>query len=54
MIIMENIGTETIEFDDGSRVAQGVIAPVLYAEHKEVDELPDSNRGSDGFGSTGV
>ncbi|MBR4608739.1 MAG: dUTP diphosphatase [Lachnospiraceae bacterium] len=37
----------------GGRIAQGVIAPVVTAEFTEVDELPDSERGSGGFGSTG-
>jgi dUTP pyrophosphatase len=37
----------------GGRIAQGVIAPVVTAEFTEVDELPDSERGAGGFGSTG-
>lgn len=38
----------------GTRIAQGVIAPVITAHFEEVDELSDSERGSGGFGSTGV
>jgi dUTP pyrophosphatase len=38
----------------GDRIAQGVIAPVETACFVEVDELSDSERGSGGFGSTGV
>lgn len=38
----------------GDRIAQGVIAPVETAHFVEVDELSESQRGSDGFGSTGV
>lgn len=38
----------------GDRIAQGVIAPVATAEFIEVDELSDTTRGEDGFGSTGV
>jgi len=30
-----------------------VLCPVIKAELLEVDELPDSVRGSGGFGSTG-
>ncbi|TFF43639.1 dUTP diphosphatase [Bacillus thuringiensis] len=38
----------------GTRIAQGVIAPVITAHFVEVDELSDSERGNRGFGSTGV
>ncbi|ONG91849.1 deoxyuridine 5'-triphosphate nucleotidohydrolase [Bacillus cereus] len=38
----------------GERIAQGVIAPVETAHFVEVDELSDSERGTGGFGSTGV
>ncbi|PFW41330.1 deoxyuridine 5'-triphosphate nucleotidohydrolase [Bacillus thuringiensis] len=38
----------------GDRIAQGVIAPVVTAHFVEVDELSESDRGTGGFGSTGV
>ncbi|KXY76061.1 deoxyuridine 5'-triphosphate nucleotidohydrolase [Bacillus cereus] len=38
----------------GTRIAQGVIAPVQTAHFVEVDELSDSERGKGGFGSTGT
>ncbi len=38
----------------GTRIAQGVIAPVVTAHFVEADELSDSERGNRGFGSTGV
>lgn len=38
----------------GTRIAQGVIAPVITAHFVEADELSDSERGKGGFGSTGV
>ncbi|MDM5270504.1 dUTP diphosphatase [Bacillus wiedmannii] len=38
----------------GDRIAQGVIAPVVTAHFVEVDKLSVSDRGSAGFGSTGV
>ena len=38
----------------GDRIAQGVIAPVAHAIFEEVDELSDTERGANGFGSTGV
>ncbi|MDA1636487.1 dUTP diphosphatase [Bacillus cereus] len=40
--------------EKGTRIAQGVIAPVITANFVEVDELSDSERGKGGFGSTGV
>jgi len=36
------------------RIAQMVIAPVTQAGFTEVDELPETARGSGGFGSTGT
>lgn len=38
----------------GDRIAQGIIAPVIEAEIEETDDVGTSERGSDGFGSTGV
>lgn len=38
----------------GTRIAQAVLAPVVRAEITEVDELGDSVRGANGFGSSGV
>lgn len=40
--------------NQGDRIAQGVIAPVQTALFVEVDKLPDSERGINGFGSTGI
>lgn len=38
----------------GDRIAQLVLAPVSFAEPVWVDELSDTDRGTGGFGSTGV
>ncbi|MBF7155748.1 dUTP diphosphatase [Bacillus albus] len=48
----EFISASVIE--KGTRIAQGVIAPVVTAHFVEVDELSESDRGTGGFGSTGV
>jgi len=45
---------EVIKISKGDRIAQGVIAPVVTAHFEEVDELSDSERGTNGYGSTGV
>lgn len=37
-----------------SRIAQGVIVPVIKAKFEEVEDLNITERGSGGFGSTGV
>jgi len=42
-----------MEIKKGERIAQGVICPVLQVEFEEVEELSDTSRGADGFGSTG-
>ncbi|MCQ6524824.1 dUTP diphosphatase [Bacillus paranthracis] len=40
--------------EKGTRIAQGVIAPVIIAHFDEVDELSHSERGTNGYGSTGT
>ncbi|MES5943405.1 MULTISPECIES: dUTP diphosphatase [unclassified Bacillus cereus group] len=47
-----NMQAQVIE--KGTRIAQGVIAPVITAHFVEVDELLDSERGTNGYGLTGV
>ena len=41
-------------FEPGMRIAQLVIVPVIQAEFEEVDAFEESDRGSGGFGSTGL
>lgn len=45
--------TEPVELRRGDRVAQLVVQRVERAAFVEVDALPDSARGSGGYGSTG-
>ena len=52
-ILLINHGHETVVIENGQRIAQLVIAPVVRAELAVVDELSDSKRGAGGFGSTG-
>ena len=49
-----NLGSEPFVISRGDRIAQMIIAPVTQAEMIEVEELDDTERGSGGFGSTGV
>ena len=52
-VILVNLGDEPFEVTRSMRVAQMVVAPVTRAEISVIDELPDSERGAGGFGSTG-
>ena len=53
-VIVLNAGAEPFTVERGMRIAQAVLAPVTRAAWREVDELPDSARGTGGFGSTGT
>ena len=48
-----NRGTAPFVVEVGERIAQMVVVPVAMREMLEVDELPPSERGTGGFGSTG-
>lgn len=48
-----NNGDYDYEFERGDKVMQLVIKPCLCCDVTVVDELDDSERGTDGFGSTG-
>ena len=52
-IILFNHGKEEFTVNNGDRVAQIILMPVLKAEFEEIEELPKTVRGSGGFGSTG-
>jgi dUTP pyrophosphatase len=53
-VLAINLGETPFEIEHGNRIAQMVIAPVVQGRPEEVDQLPDSERGSGGFGSTGI
>ena len=53
-VILVNLGEEDFEITRGLRIAQMVIAPVTRADLVAVDALGATERGSGGFGSTGV
>jgi dUTP pyrophosphatase len=52
-VLLVNLGAQPFTVKPGERIAQLVIAPVVQAELAEVDELPATERGTGGFGSTG-
>tara|TARA_B100000579_G_C22348723_1_gene628431 strand:- start:98 stop:538 length:441 start_codon:yes stop_codon:yes gene_type:complete len=53
-IILINLSQKQFKVEKGSRIAQMVMCPVIQAEIEETDDLNETNRGSRGFGSTGV
>lgn len=53
MVGLINLGKEAYTFKKGDKVAQMLIQKVEQAEFVEVNVLPESERGSAGFGSTG-
>ena len=53
-VILINLGDDAFEIERGMRIAQMVIAPVTQASFTEVDTLPETARGTGGFGSTGT
>lgn len=52
-VLLINLGNEPVEIAAGDRIAQLVVAPVSRLELVEVEVLPETVRGTGGFGSTG-
>lgn len=56
-VILFNASRETYQVKKGMKIAQAVLCPVQqgkYVNLENIDELPETDRGSDGFGSTGL
>jgi dUTP pyrophosphatase len=51
--LLVNLSDKDYTFEKGDKVSQLVIMPVVIGELEEVDELSESARGEDRFGSTG-
>lgn len=49
-----NTSDETVTLDAGTRVCQLVVMPYVPCDLVPVDELSETERGADGFGSTGI
>lgn len=62
-LILENIAEngagwfhnaqQAVYIPAGTRVAQGVLAPVIQAKFEVIEEIKETERGESGFGSTG-
>ena len=53
-VILINLGAKSFLVENGARIAQMVLCPIIKANLKEVKTLEDTKRGSSGFGSTGT
>ena len=53
-VILINLGKEKFVIENGERIAQMVVCPVVRADLEVVKELPETERGLGGFGSTGM
>jgi len=53
-VVLINLGKETIKLEKHSRVAQLLIIPNPEFEVKEVKTLSNTERGDNGFGSSGL
>ena len=52
-VILINLSKNKFIVENGLRIAQMVVCPVIQAEFQEVQELSKTTRGSGGFGSPG-
>ena len=56
-VIIFNTNNSTVTIPKGMKIGQAVLCPVLngrYVEFDNVDELNNTDRGNNGFGSTGI
>jgi dUTP pyrophosphatase len=54
LVIIANLGSEPVTLERGERIAQLIFAPVARADLEKVADLPKTQRGAGGFGSTGM
>jgi len=52
-VIIYNHGKDNFIINNGDRIAQMVLSPIIKMELEEVKDLPKTIRGEGGFGSTG-
>ena len=52
-VIIYNHGNEDFIINNGDRIAQMVLSPVIKINFEETNNLPDTVRGQGGLGSTG-
>ena len=52
-VILINLGKEDFTISQNDRIAQIVFSNIVKAKFEEIETLDDTERGSEGFGSTG-
>ncbi len=52
-VIIFNHGKNDFIINNGDRIAQMILAPIVKIDLEETNNLPDTDRGEGGFGSTG-
>jgi len=53
MISVYNPNSHEVHLEKGSKIAQLVVCPCLLCDFIQVDDVSDTDRGENGFGSTG-
>ncbi len=53
-VLLINMGKKSYTIENGARIAQMVLCPIVKAKIIEVESLQKTGRGSGGFGSTGT
>ncbi len=51
---LHNISQEAFQIEHGMRIAQAVVMPVIFPEILETEILDATERGTEGFGSSGM
>ena len=52
-VVIFNHGNLDFNINNGDRIAQMILSPVIKMDLEEVNDLPETIRGEGGFGSTG-
>jgi dUTP pyrophosphatase len=53
-VYVTNMTTTAVEVMDGSRIAQLIVTPIVQPTLHQVESLGTSERGANGFGSSGL
>ena len=54
VVKLYNLTNKPVHLPKGSKIIQLCVMPVLYPTYRQADEISAGERGSNGFGSTGV
>lgn len=54
LIVLKNLGEEDFQIGKGMRIAQMLIQPVVTVNLEETENLDDTERAENNFGSTGM